>query len=174
MTPIRAPFERVLSLIKQEIADPTPNAEVIAELARIGQDTINKAQRTKRAGNITGNQYEAFAYGVFFNGTCYKQNLAKDRDFHENAEGKTVKGSEKDPKRGGYGWSKALHAVRDHKSTHRGYELFLTNAMWYSAIHEEWGIRILTQEIRQAASRIATTFNVEVIINLATYPRYPA
>ena len=171
MTQISAPFDRVLGLVRRELADPTPNMEAIAELARIGQETVDKAQRSKVPGNDTGNQYEAFAFGVFFNGKCYRRGLGRDHDFHENAAGETKKGSAKDPKRGKYGFSEALHAIRGHHPEHRGYELYLTNAMWYSAYHEGWGLPVLSQEVKNAAAKIASTFDVDVYIDFYEYDR---
>lgn len=168
---IRSPFNRVLARIQQEITDPKPNMDAINELARIGQEAVNAAQRSKRAGNITGNQYESFAYGVYFNGERYRSGLAKDHDWHEDAEGNlTRKGSPKEKRRGKYGFSEALHAVRGHHPERRGYELYLTNAMWYSMYHERWGIRIISQEVLSAMRKVADKFNVDVYIDFYEYP----
>lgn len=172
MTQIRTPFKRVSDMLKQEIANPTPNDAVLDELRDIGKWAIRYAANTKGTLDVTYNQLEAFAFGVYFNGKVYRQGYLDEgryRNTHKNAFGKEVKGAEKDPKRGKYGRSQALHTIRDYKPEHRGYELYLTNAMWYSLIHEHWGIPIIRQAVIRAASRIAETFNVEVYINLLEY-----
>lgn len=172
MTPIRAPFERLLSRIEQEIENPTPSDEVLDILKSIGRSAIRQAADTKGTLDDTYNQLEAYAFGVYFNGRVYRQGYldnGKYRNSHENSEGRDVKGAAKDPKRHKYGRSQALHVIRDHKPGHRGYELYLINAMWYSMIHEEWGIPILRQSIRDAAAKIADELGVDVYINFETY-----
>lgn len=172
MTQISAPFDRMLTRIRQELDDPTPNDEVLDALKAIGKAAIEEAERTKATLNDTYNQIEAFAFGVYFNGRVYRQGYldkGKYRNVHTNAAGKEAKGAEKD-RRGKYGRSQALHAIRDHKPTHRGYELYLTNAIWYSMIHEEWGLPILSQVVKDAVARIESEFGVEVSMNFISYP----
>lgn len=163
---IRSPFNRVLARIQQEITDPKPNMDAINELARIGKKAINAAQRTKAPLNMTWNQFEGFAYGVFFNGQCYRSSLASDRTDH----GENRRGSDKDPRRGKYGWSEALHAIRGHHPTQRGYELYITNAMWYSMYHERWKLPVISQEVENAVPEIEEKFGVEVHVEFFSYP----
>lgn len=172
MTPIRAPFDRTLSRIKRELADPTPSELVLDELRAIGRAAIRQAAETKATLEDTYNQLEAYAFGVYFNGRVYRQGYLDEgrfRNSHKNAAGREAKGAEKDPKRHKYGRSQALHVIRDHRPEHRGYELYLINAMWYSTIHEAWGLPIVSQALRDAAARISSTFNVEVFINFKSY-----
>lgn len=173
MTPIRIPFKRVSDLIKQEIANPTPSEAVLDALRDIGRFAIRYAAETKGTLDITYNQLESFAFGVYFNGRVYRQGYLDEeryRNTHETATNKYAKGAEKDPKRGKYGRSQALHAIRDYRPQYKGYVLYLTNAMWYSLIHEKWKIPIISQAVKEAKSRIEDTFGVEIYVNLLEYP----
>ena len=162
----------MLTRIRQEIENPTPNADVLDALRDIGRAAIRAAAESKRTGNFTLNQMEAFAFGVYFNGKAYRQGYLDENKYRgdHDVDGVTKKGAEKDPKRHKYGRSQALHAIRDYKPDHRGYVLYLTNAMWYSTIHEAWGLPIITQEVKNAAARIASEFGVDVYINFRSYP----
>ena len=170
MTRISAPFDRTIARIKQEMDNPTPNMEVINYLAQIGQWVCDTAARNKDTGNITGNQYEAYGYGVFFHYKRYRSGIGRDRDFHTNAAGNdNAKGVGKDPRRGKYGWSEALHAVTRHKSEAYWYELYLTNAMWYSIYHEPRGLAVLSTWVKEAMTRIETDTKRPVMLTLYDY-----
>lgn len=180
MTRVTAPFDRVLKLIKNEIDNPTPNQEVVDRLIEIGYAALVRAAESKEAGNITLNQMEAFACAVYFNGKKQKSKFldkAQYRGTHfSSRKNADVDSAEPDPKRGRMGRSMALHELRDHKPETNGYELYLTNAMWYSAIHEKgWtmrngkhhrALRIITQEIISTVTEIEQDFGVEVFINV--------
>lgn len=193
MTPVTKPFDDVLKLIKREIDDPKPNQAVVDKLIEIGYAALVRAAESKDTGEITLNQLEAFACAVYFNGEkqksrflekdkITKRNYRADHDvtvvYSVHGPGKKVtrKGAEPDPKRGRMGRSMALHELRDHKSTAKGYELYLTNAMWYSAIHENgWTMRngaqhrplqIITQEILDTVGQIEQVFGVTVYVDV--------
>lgn len=162
----------MLKRIQEERTNPQPNEAVLNELARIGREAIERAAESKRTGNITLNQMEAFGYGVYFGGERRKIGfLDKEmyRGEHRNREGRDVKGAEKDAKRGRMGRSMALHLLRDYKPETQWYELYIINAMWYTAIHEHWGLRVLSQEIMSAATEITSTLGVDVFINVDLY-----
>lgn len=179
MTRVTAPFDRVLERIRLEFNDPQPDMQVVDILATIGREAITRAATSKETRNITLNQMEAFAYGVYFNGECVRQGYLDKAGFrgdHERPDGTWAKGAEKDSKRGRMGRSMALHDIRDHVPTTKRYELFLVNSMWYSAIHEQgWTmrngaahrpLRIITQEVIQATNEIAATFGVTVNVEI--------
>lgn len=168
MTQVTRPFNEVLNLVRHEIKDPTVNLDVIEALAQIGRETLVRAAESKATGNITMNQMEAFAFGVYFGGECYKTGFldkARYRGSHTGRKGALVDSAGPDPKRHRMGRSMALHALRDHKPTTNWYELYLTNAMWYTAIHEHWGLQIITQEVIGAAQEISRVCGVDVFIS---------
>lgn len=169
MTQVTRPFDAVLSQIRKETASEVPNPEVVEALALIGRAAIERAAESKRTKNDTGNQLEAFAFGVYFAGRSVRQGYldkARYRSEHKK-DGQDVKGAPADPKRHRMGRSMALHELRDHRPDHMRYELYLTNAMWYSAIHEHWGLRIITQEIIQASQDIAMKFGVDIHVSIS-------
>lgn len=168
MTPVTRPFDAVLARIRQEMTDQKPDMAVVEALASIGREVIERAAESKRTGNDLMNQMEAFGYGVFFNGECVRQGYldkSKYRGDHRNKDGRMVKGAEPDRKRHRMGRSMALHDIRDHKPDHTRYELYIVNAMWYSAIHEAWGLKIISQEIIHAVQEIAQKFGVDVKVD---------
>lgn len=172
MTQVTRPFDRVLSRIKQEINDPQPNQEVVDTLIEIGYQALVRAAESKATGNITMNQMEAFGCAVYFRGEKQKTRFldkAAYRGSHRGRFGRDVDSAEPDPKRHRMGRSMVLHAIRDHKPTTDWYELYLTNAMWYTAIHEHWGLQVLTQEILSTAQAVAQTCGVEVFIDVELY-----
>lgn len=179
MTPVTKPFDDVLKLIKREIDDPKPNQAVVDKLIEIGYAALVRAAESKDTGEITMNQLEAFACAVYFNGVKQKSRFldkSKYRGTHTGRKGYDVDSAGPDPKRGRMGRSMALHELRDHKSTAKGYELYLTNAMWYSAIHENgWTMRngaqhrplqIITQEILDTVGQIEQVFGVTVYVDV--------
>ena len=192
MTQVTRPFDRVLDLIKKEIDHPTPSQIVVDRLIEIGYAALVRAAESKETGNITMNQLEAFACAVYFNGEKQKTKFLDSsayRTEHKVGEQEVTrkdgskwtrtiygKGAEADPKRGRMGRSMALHELRDHRPETKGYELYLTNAMWYSAIHESgWtmrngsqhkALRIITQEILDTVSEIEHDFGVEVFVDV--------
>ena len=179
MTPVTKPFDDVLKLIKKEIDDPQPNEAIVDKLIEIGYAALERAANSKEAGNITMNQLEAFACAVYFNGVKQKSKFldkTKYRGSHIDRHGRDVDSAGPDPKRGRMGRSMALHELRDHKSDTMGYELYLTNAMWYSAIHENgWRmrngeihrpLRIITQEIIDTVGQIEQVFGVPVTVTV--------
>lgn len=179
MTRVTAPFDRVLKRIREEINDPKPNEAVVKALIDIGFAALVRAAESKETGNITLNQMEAFACAVYFGGERQRTKFLEGdmyRGNHINKEGRDVIGAEKDSKRGRMGRSMALHAVRDHKPLTMGYELYITNAMWYSAIHENgWKmrngeqhrpLRIITQEILDTVGQIEQLFGVDVYVDV--------
>ena len=174
MTLISAPFKRVSDLIRQEMLNPTPSDAVLDALRDIGRRTIRRAADSKATLDDTFNQLEAFAFGVYFNGRVYRQGYLDEqryRNTHKNAAGKEAKGAEKDRKRGKYGRSQALHEINEkYHPEHRGYVLYFTNAMWYSLIHEKWGLPIISQEIKNAVSEVESLFNVSVDVQFYEYP----
>ena len=172
MTRVTKPFDAVLDRIRQERTDPQPNEEVLNALAAIGREAIERAAESKATGNITLNQMEAFGYGVYFGGERRKIGFLDKADYrgnHRNKAGKDVKGAERDPKRGRMGRSMALHLLRDYKPKSNWYELYIVNAMWYTAIHEHWGLQVLSQEIMSAAQDIAQQLGVSVFIDVDLY-----
>lgn len=180
MTPVTAPFDKVLNLIKNEIENPTVDMAVVERLLEIGYAALVRAAESKETGNITLNQMEAFACAVYFNGKKIRTKFldkAQYRGTHYSTRKKAdVDSAEPDPKRGRMGRSMALHELRDHKSDTNGYELYLTNAMWYSAIHEKgWtmrngkqheALRIITQEIIETVGEIERDFGVSVYVDV--------
>jgi len=179
MTRVTLPFDRVLNRIKKEIEDPEADQAVVDALIQIGYEALVRAAESKEAGNITLNQMEAFACAVYFRGEKQRTKfLDKDqyRGTHRGRFGRDVNSAEPDPKRHRMGRSMALHAIRDHKPITDRYELFLTNAMWYTAIHENgWTmrngqphrpLRILSQEILSTVAAIEEKFGVDVFIDV--------
>ena len=179
MTQVTQPFDRVLKLVKQELDDPKPNQAVVDKLIEIGYAALVRAAESKDTDNITLNQLEAFACAVYFGGVKQKSKFLdqeKYRGTHRGRKGYDVDSAGPDPKRGRMGRSMALHELRDHKPETNGYELYLTNAMWYSAIHENgWTSRsgrsigplhIITQEILDTVGQIEQTFGVEVFVDV--------
>lgn len=162
------PFDRVLKWIREELEHPTPDQEVVRVLLDIGREALQRAASSKKTQNISGNQLEAYGCAVYYFGERQGTRFLEGdqwRDFHERDDGSTAQGTYKDPKRGKWGRGQALHAARDHKTDFPGYELFLFNAMYYSAAHEAWGLTIITQELIETAHQIAMTFGVEVNID---------
>lgn len=168
MTQVTRPFDAVLKRIRQEITDPQPDEEVVERLLEIGLEALKNAAETKGTGNLTMNQMEAFGCAVYFYGDRMGTKFldgTRYRGDHNRKDGSYAKGAGKDPKRGKYGRSQALHVARDHKSDYQGYELYLFNAMYYSAAHEAWGLKIITQVLVQTAHAIAESFGVDVFID---------
>lgn len=150
------------------MADPQPNEAVISELSRIAKDTLQRAAESKRTGNMTMNQMEAYGYGIFFNGTLMRQGYLDQKRYrgsHQNKKGRWVDTAGPDPKRGKMGRVEALHAIQGHVSDYDGYELYLVNAMWYSSAHEAWGLKIITQELIETANEIQSAFGVDVYLS---------
>lgn len=180
MTPVERPFDAVIKLVRKEIDDPQPNQEVVDKLMEIGYAALVRAAESKETGNITLNQLEAFGCAVYFRDRKLATKFldkSQYRGTHRGRKGFDVDSAEPDPKRHRMGRSMALHELRDHTSDARsGYELYLTNAMWYSAIHEQgWTmrngtnhrpLRIITQEILDTVAQIETTFGVDVLVNV--------
>lgn len=172
MTQVTQPFDRVLDRIRKEIEDPEPNAEVIQALAEIGRATIEAAANSKATGNLTMNQIEGFGWAVFFKGQAQRQGFLdkmKWRGSHVGRSGKLVDSAGPDPKRHKMGRIQALQAISAHKPGHNWYELYLVNAMWYTSAHEDWGLRVLSQELMTAVHEIALRFGVEVYFDFYNF-----
>lgn len=153
------------------------NPEVVAALKQIGRDTIERAAEVKTPGNITMNQMEGFAYAVFFNGNLVEKSIGfldkkRDRGEHVNKDGKIVRGAQKD-RRGKMGRIEALNAIKNYVPDSKGYVLFLTNAVWYSMIHEEkYGMNVLSSSIPYALNELYNKFGYEVKVEVE-YIRHP-
>lgn len=166
MTQVTAPFDKVLNLIKSEIENPTVDMAVVDELARIARENLELAAESKWTGNDTMNQMEAFGFGIFFNKKLVRQGYLDKKRFHgshkSSRTGKWVDTARPDPKRGKTGRVEAFHAVQGHEPESNGYEVYFVNAMYYSAAHENWGLKIISQIILHAIVDIEQAFDIEV------------
>lgn len=163
----RKPFDDILSLIKAEStreADP----DIVAKLREVGKKVIMNAYKTRATKEDLGNQIDAYGFGVFYNGKLVAQgyldsnkSLGFSRRDHQNKDGTFGKGALPDRKRNKRGRIEALHAVQKFVPSQPGYVLYIVNSMWYSSIHESWGLPIISQALFNGAAEMGRVFKID-------------
>lgn len=108
---------------------------------------MEELAENKETANITGNQADAFGYAIFFDGKLVYSGYLRNsyRMEHVSASGRTVVGASKPKDKGPSGRSRAKKAIAGYvPTTKRGYEIFITNAMWYSYYQQRspWLLRL--------------------------------
>lgn len=142
----------------EENGDPA----IIADLKALGKRIIEAAQESKQTGNITGNQLDAFGYGVYYNkrliSTGYLANKYR-MDHNSKRTGKIAIGAEQDKRRKVWGRAEAFNATKNFVPDRDGYVLFIVNAMYYSSVHEnKYGRQIVRQEIPAAFEELRSRY----------------
>lgn len=102
---------------------------------------MSELAENKDTRNISGHQIDAFGYGIYFYGKLVAEGYLADgeRMEHELNNGKSVPGADPYHKHfyGPSGRQRARNAIRNHTPRRRGYEVLITNAMFYSVIQQE-------------------------------------
>lgn len=153
---------RINAIRRKYFVEDVLDKDIVDSLARVGDKAIHSAVEEgglmgKDPGNITGNQIDAFAWGVYFNGMLVRSGFIKDswRLEHDSPtrknkvtgqalslygappikwHGKTLRGR-----------AEAKKALRNFTPPHRGYTLFITNAMPYSIVQESRNLHVISQ-----------------------------
>lgn len=102
---------------------------------------MSELAENKDTKNISGHQIDAFGYGIYFYGKLVAEGYLADKERmdHESRKGKTVPGADPYNKNfyGPSGRQRAKNAIKNHIARKRGYEVLITNAMFYSVIQQE-------------------------------------
>lgn len=168
-------FQDVIKYLEEQkkLAQEEGNPVTIEKLKEILMQVLEYAADEKKTGNITMNQLEGFAGGVYYNRKLVVGRRLADYkryqgEHYSEKKGKYVAHAPKD-RRGKSGWSAAMHALRDYVPDADGYVLYFTNAVWYSAIHESWGLPIISQAIQEAIRLTEDAFGKSVTVEFTNY-----
>ena len=101
-------------------------------LAEQGKNIITEAKRTKETQNDTYNQYDAYGYLVYYNGSLKRWSLSPELSFGEKHKGWEKYGI---PDATGSEWAEMFK--REFEPPKRGFALVVFNAAFYSLIQEE-------------------------------------
>lgn len=154
---INAALRRVVKEAKEEVS--ANKLKTLRELTMLCDRMMNELARNKDTGNITGNQVDAFGYAVYSDGQEFSRGFATDKVKMYSGKGedrhswqKTPAMGTKKPKDGKeMGRARAKAAIDAHVAKEKGYEVYIVNAMPYSALQQEHqGYRIIAMTISDA------------------------
>lgn len=111
-------------------------------LEQQGKRIITQAKRTKDTQNETYNQYDAYGYLVYYNGTLKRWSLSPDLSYGEKHRGSEKYGV---PEATGAEW--AMMFRDEFQPPKSGFALVVFNAAFYSNIHEDRKWHILSQVV---------------------------
>lgn len=115
---------------------------MLSYLSQEGRRIVTNAQATKKVGNQTFNQADAFGYVVYYNGKVKMKGYAnltpESKEPHRGWEAAGI------PEGTGREWLEEFIAT--YKAPASGFVLLIVNAAFYTGIQEtKWKYRVISQ-----------------------------
>lgn len=115
---------------------------MVSYLSQEGRKIVTNAQATKKVGNQTFNQADAFGYVVYYNGTVKRKGYAniapESKKPHHGWKAAGI------PAGTGREWLEEF--ISTYEAPKSGFALLIVNAAFYTAIQEtKWKYRVISQ-----------------------------